>query len=311
MSESHTRADSAQILLVNNAEIDLAPVLQVMSEFPELVFFPATPIDKTTFKTIAITADPVAAFRAANTGRATTRPTIVNKTVTCKFLDGSWDIDKLVVQECDRPEEETLGIYRAAALRGTFGSLCGQIWYGTGNDAGGFAGMDSLYPYIDSDNVVDAGGSTSVASAWLLHFDPQVAFALAWGKHAQLDIGDVQKVRCKDADGNYFWGLGQDMSGWCGLQLIDWESAVRVANIDSTHKLTDTLLHQALSKMRTSKQPDRIFMTRQTREWWRSGRTATNATGAPAPIPVDFEGIPVTVTESLSDTETALAASGT
>jgi hypothetical protein len=44
-------------------------------------------------------------------------------------------------------------------------------------------------------------------------------------------------------------------------------------------------------------------MNRRSLSQLRKSRTATNATGTPAPIPREVEGIPIIVTEALSSTE--------
>jgi hypothetical protein len=44
-------------------------------------------------------------------------------------------------------------------------------------------------------------------------------------------------------------------------------------------------------------------MTKRSQEQLRASRTATNATGAPAPIPTDAFGIPIGVTDGILNTE--------
>jgi hypothetical protein len=46
-----------------------------------------------------------------------------------------------------------------------------------------------------------------------------------------------------------------------------------------------------------------MFMTRRSRGQLRNSRTATNATGAPAPMPTEVGGVPIEVTDSLSNVE--------
>jgi hypothetical protein len=50
--------------------------------------------------------------------------------------------------------------------------------------------------------------------------------------------------------------------------------------------------------------PDVIFSSKRSIEQLRKSRTATNATGAPAPTPTEVNGVPLVATESLLDTET-------
>ena len=74
---------SADVLLANNAEEDIGFILQVLNDFPELAFFPASPIPKTVYRTAKITASPAAAFHSVNAGRTGTKATFGTATVTC------------------------------------------------------------------------------------------------------------------------------------------------------------------------------------------------------------------------------------
>ena len=58
--------------------------------------------------------------------------------------------------------------------------------------------------------------------------------------------------------------------------------------------------------------PDHLFMTKRSQRQLQDSRTATNATGAPAPLP-DFVcgNVPVEVTDSIISTETPLTAAAT
>ena len=303
---------SADVLLANNAEEDIGVILQVQQKFPEVRIFPASPIPKTTYKTLNITADPVAAFRAVNVGRAVTKPTFGNQTVTCKLLDGSWNVDQAAIKEVDDSPEWVKEALTKAAWRGTLADLCAQIWYGTANDAGGFAGIATLYPNSDSENVVDAEGTgTDLTSVYLLQFGDR-AFNLAWGHEGVLDVGPITEGTLPTSDGTTIWGLEQKIMAWCGVQLVNNEAGVRICNLEdgAANQLTDTLIAAALTKFRAGEEPDYIFMNRACRQRLRDSRTATNPTGAPAPFPESAFGIPIVVTDSIGQLETALVAAG-
>jgi len=309
---ANVRATSADILLVNNAEEEIGPIIKLSTKFPEFRLFPAQPVSKTVFKTLDITADPVAKFRAVNAGRDTTKPTPANETVTCKYLDASWDIDVAAVKESEWGEERTKQIYKEAAWRGALRLLCSQIWYGTTTDANGFAGIDSLYPNTDSTNVVDAGGSGDVSSAYLLSLDTQ-AFCMAWGNDATLEIGELIKTLIPVSTANTLWGFAQSIGAWCAICLTNNLRGVRICNLDdaNTKGLTDTLIAEALSKFHVGEEPDVIFCNRQQHYRLQASRTATNGTGAPAPFPTDSHGVPIERTESLVTDETALEPAAT
>jgi len=50
-------------------------------------------------------------------------------------------------------------------------------------------------------------------------------------------------------------------------------------------------------------EPTHIFMNGRSREQVRSGRTATNPAGTPAPLPTEWEGIPIVRSASIVNSE--------
>jgi hypothetical protein len=81
---------------------------------------------------------------------------------------------------------------------------------------------------------------------------------------------------------------------------------VRIVNLDGTtsHVVTDALIAQAVVKAKVGMPYNMCVMSRTSLyELWNS-RTATNPTGAPAPWPTEAFGIPIYVTESISNVET-------
>ena len=84
---------------------------------------------------------------------------------------------------------------------------------------------------------------------------------------------------------------------------------VRIANLtaDSGKGLTDALLEDAMALFPSSMQPTMICMSRRSRKQLRKSRTTYSPTGSPAPNPVDFDGVPLIVTDSIIDTETLLS----
>jgi len=93
------------------------------------------------------------------------------------------------------------------------------------------------------------------------------------------------------------------------VQVGSKYAVVRIANLtaDSGKGLTDALLEKAMSLFPSSLQPTMICMSRRSRYQLRVSRTTYSPTGSPAPNPVDFDGVPLIVTDSIIDTETLLA----
>ena len=84
---THLRMTSADVLAVNNSEELIGVIMQVAKRVPELGFYAASPIAKTVYETLVLTALPTVGFRAANAGRTVQKPTLTTATVTCKFLE--------------------------------------------------------------------------------------------------------------------------------------------------------------------------------------------------------------------------------
>ena len=53
--------------------------------------------------------------------------------------------------------------------------------------------------------------------------------------------------------------------------------------------------------------PNLIVCNQASLEMLRAARTATNATGAPAPMPTEVTGIPVVTTDALTSTEAIIS----
>src|SRR5690606_11533086 len=97
----------------------------------------------------------------------------------------------------------------------------------------------------------------------------------------------------------------QELHAYPGLQVGNKHCIGRIRDLtDENGKgLTDSLIAQLIEKFPAGVVPDVLFMTRRSLAQLRNSRTATNATGAPAPYPTDWEGIPIVVTDSLTNTE--------
>jgi hypothetical protein len=98
----------------------------------------------------------------------------------------------------------------------------------------------------------------------------------------------------------------QELLAYPGFQVASIYSVVRIKKVttDSGKGLTDALIFAALAKFPVGVRPDIITCTRRSLEQLRASRTATNATGAPAPTPTDVAGFPIYPTDAISNIET-------
>ena len=185
------------------------------------------------------------------------------------------------------------------------------------------------------DGWVDAGSASTQAAAHLAgegeliaRLDPDVLYdfrsrrpvldivdgrllELTWPelvvRRAPIDERDV--VVLAGAEPDYRWpALADAILELCvrlGLQVGNVNGLCRIRDLteDSGKGLTDDLLAQMVATCPVGYRPDVLFMSRRSRRQLQQSRTATNATGAPAPTPIDHDGIPIVATDSITDTE--------
>ena len=272
------------------------------------------------YKTLVRTSLPTVGFRAANTGTPLGKSTWENRLYETFLLTPPIEVDEQVARsDEDGPAacmaKEASGLFEASVQ-----TVCRQFYYGnaaaqsqTANDSLGFPGL--LQVYDPTDMEVNASGSnqgvaasgTISTSVWAVRYGYQ---DVTWifGLEGEMRLTDVERVRVLDGSGNPYWALHQDIVCRVGLQVGRYWSCGRIKNItsDSGKGLTDKLLGQLVSKFKVGYPPHALFMTRAAQEQLRESRTAVNTSGAPAPTPTEFEGIPILPTESISNYEAIL-----
>jgi hypothetical protein len=178
-----------------------------------------------------------------------------------------------------------------------------------GNDeaeATGFIGLADERDALADAMTIGAGGSTALSSVYLIRTRND-GVAVVAGHDGNIEVGAVTEIMADGATG-HFPALFQSVFGWYCLQLGNIHSVARIANIDAgANSMDDDLFYQALETFPSDQQPDFVVMNRRSQSQIQQSRTATNATGAPAPRPTDIEGFPIIVTEGISNAETAVA----
>lgn len=307
---------SSDVLKINNAEELVGLIDEVIKVIPEMGYFEATPVAKTSYKTLCLTGLPTVGFRATNTYRPLSTAVLGNKTVDCKYLDASWVIDKATASEADWGKEFVFALQAQAHLKAAFFAIAQQTWYGVGVDAGGFNGLHGII-----DAVVDGGGNKTMvidANPGSTITDGSSVFAVrtgldsvqyAWGAGGKFEEGEIGEQLAQVTEDltlkgqpQYFQNLG----AWIGLQVTSKNAAAKICNLSATatkNGLDDDLLYELISKFPAGQGPTAFFMNRRSLMQLRKSRTATNATGAPAPIPTEVEGIPIFVTDAINSIE--------
>jgi hypothetical protein len=282
---------------------------------PELSVFPVLQKKGTSYTTYKRTGLPTVGFRDANSGVTATKSTFAKQLHQMYILAGRVEVDKAV----GTAFEDGLSAYEMIETNGvakaTLMELGQQIWYGVSNEAKGFPGLKSLLPK-GGDITVDATGSTATtaSSLYAVKFGAQDA-TLVVGNGTTLDLSEFRDESLADADGKKFAGRVADLTAWVGLQVGNANCIGRILNLtaDSGKGLTDALILQLLEKFPIGYRPDALFVSRRSLGQLQRSRSVTIMTGAGgkpngavenvAPTPTEAFGIPIIVTDSISNTD--------
>lgn len=312
MAESYnTLAGLVQLNDKNLADLSMSDVLDGA---PLLKIMAAQPASNGTLhKYLKVTTNPTAAFRDALDGIVHTASADTLVTVTCKILDASFDTDIALAQAYKGGVDGWLQVEQARKLRAAFARAEKQIFYGTGSDASGFTGIidGTAHDALSDTMVVTAGGSnaSTQTSCFLMRHAVDGACMII-GNDGLISVEEptiIQKAGTSGATYLYpAWYVAA--VGYLGFQIGSAYDVCRIANIEcnsltSTSAFTDDHIFAAISKFPADRQPNVIVMNRDARRLLRQSRTATNPTGAPAPLPTEVNGIPIVVTDQIVSTE--------
>jgi len=313
-------ADSFQTLahlaLINDRNLSDAELSDILDDAPLLATLAADIASNgTSHKYLKETGAPVVGFRSANTGRENQKSTDTQVTIDLKILDASFAVDQAVANEYRLGRDAYILREARRHLKAALFEAEKQIINGTGNNADGFTGLAnaSTIDALADAMVVNAGGSTADtgSSVYLIRTnDLGTDCTLITGQNGKIDIGETVSQAIEDrANSGRFPGYYTPITGWLGLQIGSAYSLGRIVNVteDAGKGLTDALIYSALAKFPAARQPNLLVMNRRSLEQLRKSRTATNATGAPAPRPIDVDGIRIITTDAITSTEALLA----
>lgn len=292
------------IAKINGSDAAVGLIEENLNVAPEARMFPARTIKGVGFSTLIRTALPKGQFRKINTGVSPTKSKYAQKLVECSYYDGQMEMDVAAAQADEQGADHALALEADGHGQAALLTLGSQIWYGTGTggDADGFPGAVSV---VDSAFVVDAGGTTASTASSVYGVKLGIKFInLIFGNDTVLNVGEWRKQTItRNTAEMTAWK--NSLEGWTGCQWVNKNAVCRIKKLtaDSGKGLTDALLGSIRSKLPVGMEPDYWFMTKRSQEQLRASRTATNPTGAPAPLPTDAFGIPIVVTDSILNTE--------
>jgi len=288
---------------------------------PEFEVFSAHKRANTWYKTVKRTTLPSVQFRNSNAGTTASKSTFKSEIKQMFFLDARLNMDE-AVWEADSAHLGSLWQLEAAgAIRAASILLGQQTWYGTAADSSGFTGIRAQLA-----NSVAAGGTTNSTSAYLVWMDEKEGVRYDVGMDGQFAISAPFRQQIADpADSTkaYFAYVG-NLKAWIGLNVMSNLSAWGVTGVTSTASqwLTDDKASQLVAKIPVARRSNlRWFINRSAESYLQRSRSTinvgqistgtasyqpANAAGTPAfsPHPNSLMGYPITLTDSILDTET-------
>ena len=292
---------------------------------PEFDTFAAFKRPGTWYKTVKRTALPTIQFRNVNAGVPASKSGYKSEVKEMFFLDGRLNMDE-AVWEADEGhlgalwQLEAAGAMRAAAIL-----LGQQTWYGTSADSSGFTGAKAQL--ADS---VKAGGTTTSTTVMLNWMDEKEGCRYDVGMDGQFSISAPfrqQVTDPNDSSKSYFAYVG-NLKAWLGYNQLSNLASWGITGVTATAAqwMTDDLAAQLIAKIPVARRSNlRWFMNRtaestlqRSRSTFNAGILATGGTNNPfslqsagadgrpafSPLPNSCQGYPITLTDSLLNTET-------
>ena len=314
----------------NGTDQAVGVVEEVRTFAPEVNVVGGRPIKGTTYKALVRAALPsTPAFRAANTGSAVMASRWDQRVNQCFFLDAQMRVDEMVLDSSEFGPEWVLANEAVGVVKQKLITLGNQFYYGAPSTTDfGFAGLQNLYDPATMEVTANAKGSlgATTSSAWLVVNMPDcVEFIYGNNQGLQMKQWMPQYVV---ATNSQYRAFVNNLSGYIGLSFNYTKSACRIKNLTalgtaSNTGLTDELVAQALAKFPVGTVPTHLFCSRGQRLCLQASRTPvfSSTTGKSAitsnlqlqyaGTPVESNGIPLHVTDSILDTETATTAGST
>jgi hypothetical protein len=288
---------------------------------PELSVVPARTVKGTSYRTVSRDTYPGVGFRAANQGVTYTKSTFLNRLHECYIFSGNIRADVAVMNAHEDGPEAFKALEASGVMKQAMIDIGSQFFYGTASDSAGFPGLKAFHDAFSTeltarsiDNLmVDAGGTTAAtgSSVYGVKFGPQ-GLQFIFGNNSAIALSDWFRQMVNDGTaGQDYLAECASLNSWIGLQAANPYCVGRLkdATADSTKGVTDARLSELLSKYPVGYKPDVWFMSRRSAYQLQTSRTATsntsgNASSSPvAAQPTEALGIPIVVTDSLTNTE--------
>jgi len=286
---------------------------------PEFTTLGAVKRPGTWYEVVKRVTYPTAQFRSVNEGVSTSKSIYKKEVKEMLFLDTQLQMDEAVWDASDGSVGAVWQLEAEGAVRGAAILLGQQTWYGTSADAKGFQGITNQLSYA-----VKGNQTTDSTSAYLVWEDEREGVRYDVGRDGSFAISPPFRQQVLDTASKSYFAYVGNLKAYVGLYVGSSYSCWGVTGVTSntaayTNGLTDTMGFQLLSFIPAARRNRlRWFMNRTTESTLRQNRSAVTTStgfaqyvpagsqGAPAysPLPEFLAGYPITITDSILNTET-------
>ncbi len=267
----------------------------------------------TQHKYLKETKAPVVGFRAINAGREHDHSADTPVTIDLKLLDASFHVDQGYADEFKNGRDAWLARESIRHIRASFTMAEKQLIQGqNAGEAGGFTGLQdaSTINHLNDPMVVPGGATTgALSSVYLIRSVSDLTdVVLITGNEGNISVENTyQQMMPGSVANTFFNAYVTPIYSHLALQVGHIRSLGRICNLDDgSNTLDDAKIAEAISRFDEVKPPTHLVMNRRSLAQLQKSRTATNATGAPAPFPTEAFGIPIVLSGGVSNAETAL-----
>lgn len=297
-------------------------VEDVTTRAPEFDIFTAVARKGTFYEVVRRIALPTVGFRKINSGVVPGKSAFRKEVKEMFYLDAVINMDEAIEEGDDQSVgnawmNEAQGVFRQSLI--TVGA---QTYYGTSADANGFAGIRSQIA-----GNVGAGGTTNSTSAYLVWMDSQQGVRFDVGRGGSFSLRPPQRQQITDSNDSTksYFAWVSNLSAYIGLNVISDKSVWGVTGI-TQHKngavydqaLTDVIGSSLIANIPADRRSNlRWFINRTAEFLLQQSRSTINVGGgynlqsagsdgrpSYSPLPDRLNGYPITVTDSITNTET-------
>lgn len=304
----------ADLIKINDQNANDAGATDLLQKAPLISRLHAvTASNGTQHKYLKETGAPVVGFRAVNAGRDHDKSGDTLVTVETEILDASFHVDKQIADGFRSGTDAFMTRETVRHLRAALKLYDSQLINGTAEgDAAGFEGFADALAAL-GDTCITGAATAARTSIYMIRTTPdEMNVSAVIANDGVIDVEDYFLQFVEEAgETKKFPAYMQPIDGRVAVAVGGKYSIVRIANVSSTGAtgttVDDDLLYAGLEAFKDGDPPNLILMNSTVRELIRQSRTATNGTGAPAPLPSDLEGIPIVVDNAIGNAESAVA----